>query len=67
MIWGREVAGLPGRRVKSYCASAELMLHDLGSPGCRVAGLPNRIKRLSKVVCLESPLVAGLPGRRVKS
>ena len=41
-------------------------VHDLGLPGCRVAGLPLRIKRLSKVVYSASPQIAGLPGRRVK-
>ena len=51
MIWGRQVAGLPGRRVAYKGWSRQ------------VAGSPGRIQRLSKVACSASPQVAGSPSQ----
>ena len=40
---GRRVAGLTGLWVdESNLIVLHLRLHDLGSPGCRVAGSPSR-------------------------
>ena len=68
-----QVAGLPCRRVaESNLIVLQLRLHDLGSPGCRVAGsLGCRVAESNlivlQVVCLASPQVGGSLGCRVKS
>ena len=70
---GRRVAGLSGRRVaKSNLIVLQLRLHDLGSPGCRVALSPgcrvaetqyNARLHIDAKIALSG--VARLPGRRV--
>ena len=62
MIWGRQVAGLPGCRV----AESNLIELQLNL-GCMIWGRQVAGSHMKDtVVCLASPQVAGLLGRRVK-
>ena len=63
---GQRVAGLPGRPVdESNLIVLQLRLHDLGSPGCRVAGLLSRRVKIYSASALLRLHDLGSPGCRV--